>query len=45
MDAILKLHEQIKQEKLGPQLTKEQKKREAAALVAPSTATMKGLLR
>jgi NADH-quinone oxidoreductase subunit B len=45
MDAILKLHEQIKQEKLGPQFTKEQKKREAAALVAPSTATMKGLLR
>jgi len=45
MDAILKLHEQIKQEKLGPQFTKEQRERAAAALVAPSTATMKGLLR
>ena len=45
MDAILKLHEQIKQEKLGPQFTKEQQEREAAALVAPSTAEMRGLLR
>ena len=45
MDAILKLHEQIKNEKLGSQFVKQQQEREAAALTAIPTSQMKGLLR
>ena len=45
MDAILKLHEQIKNEKLGSQFVKQQQEREELALTAIPTSQMKGLLR
>jgi NADH-quinone oxidoreductase subunit B len=45
MDAILKLHEQIKNEKLGAQRVELQRELEASALTAVPTSEMKGLLR
>jgi NADH-quinone oxidoreductase subunit B len=45
MDAILKLHEQIKNEKLGSQFVKQQHELEATALTARPTSEMRGLLR
>jgi NADH-quinone oxidoreductase subunit B len=45
MDAILKLHDQIKHEKLGPQRRAWQREVEAAALTAIPAGDMKGLLR
>jgi NADH-quinone oxidoreductase subunit B len=45
MDAILKLHEQIKNEKLGAQRVQWQRELEASALTAVPTSEMKGLLR
>jgi NADH-quinone oxidoreductase subunit B len=45
MDAILKLHEQIKDEKLGAQRVELQRELEASALTAVPTSEMKGLLR
>jgi NADH-quinone oxidoreductase subunit B len=45
MDAILKLHDQIKGEKLGVQRVEQARQLEAAALVAVPTSEMKGLLR
>jgi NADH-quinone oxidoreductase subunit B len=44
MDAILKLHEQIKDEKLGAQRVQWQRELEASALTAVPTSEMKGLL-
>jgi NADH-quinone oxidoreductase subunit B len=44
MDAILKLHEQIGNEKLGPNREKIIKEVEAAALAAKPTHQLKGLL-
>ncbi len=45
MDAILKLHDQIKNDKLGVQRNEHQRELEAAALTAVPTSEMKGLLR
>ena len=45
IDAILKLHDEIQDTKLGPNRKAEIAELEAAALVAPSTGEMKGLLR
>ncbi|PSK96358.1 NADH dehydrogenase subunit B [Haloactinopolyspora alba] len=45
MDAILKLHEQIQNEKLGPHRENAEAEAEQAALEAPATHEMKGLLR
>jgi NADH-quinone oxidoreductase subunit B len=45
MDAILKLHEHIKNEKLGAQRVEWQRELEASALTAVPTSDMKGLLR
>jgi NADH-quinone oxidoreductase subunit B len=45
MDAILKLHEQIKGEKLGAQRVDFQRELEASRLAAVPTSEMKGLLR
>jgi NADH-quinone oxidoreductase subunit B len=45
MDAILKLHEQIKSEKLGAQRRVEMQEREAHALTAIPAGDMRGLLR
>src|SRR5436190_9255746 len=45
MDAILKLHEQIKNEKLGAQRVEFQRELEASRLAAIPTSDMKGLLR
>ena len=45
MDAILKLHQQIQDTKLGAQRRAEVTELEAAALVAPATIEMKGLMR
>ena len=45
MDAILKLHEQIKDEKLGSQKSQWQRELVASALQAIPTSDMKGLLR
>jgi len=45
LDAILKLHEQIKNEKLGAQRVEWQRELEASALTAVPTSDMKGLLR
>ena len=45
MDAILKLHEQIKNEKLGAQRVAWQRELEAASLQAVPTSDMRGLLR
>jgi len=45
MDAILKLHEQIKNEKLGAQRRVEMREREAQALTAIPAGDMRGLLR
>ena len=45
MDAILKLHEQIKHEKLGSQRDAAQRELEAAALSAIPAGEMRGLLR
>ncbi|MCX6452035.1 MAG: NADH-quinone oxidoreductase subunit B, partial [Actinobacteria bacterium] len=44
MDAILKLHEQIGNEKLGPHRANVIREVEAAALAAVPTISMKGLL-
>jgi NADH-quinone oxidoreductase subunit B len=45
IDAILKLHDEIQDMKLGPNRRAQILELEAAALIAPSTADMKGLLR
>jgi NADH-quinone oxidoreductase subunit B len=45
LDAILKLHDQIRGEKLGAQRVEHQREVEAAALAALPTSQMKGLLR
>ena len=45
IDAILKLHDQISDTKLGPNRKREVAELELAALEAPSTLEMKGLLR
>jgi NADH-quinone oxidoreductase subunit B len=45
MDAILKLHENIYDEKLGPNRERIIKEVEAAALAAKPTIELKGLLR
>ena len=45
MDAILKIHDQIQHEKLGSQRRKQVAELELAALAAPPTSAMKGLLR
>ncbi|CAN5567007.1 MAG: NADH-quinone oxidoreductase subunit B [Nocardioidaceae bacterium] len=45
IDAILKLHDNIKAEKLGPQLRADNEQREQLALSAKPTAQMRGLLR
>ena len=45
MDAILKLHDQILHTKLGAHRRAEIEELEAAALAAPSTSEMRGLLR
>jgi NADH-quinone oxidoreductase subunit B len=45
MDAILKLHEQIKNEKLGAQRREEMREREVQALTAIPAGDMRGLLR
>jgi NADH-quinone oxidoreductase subunit B len=45
MDAILKLHEQIKAAPLGVNRERIARESEAAALTAKPTAQMKGLLR
>jgi NADH-quinone oxidoreductase subunit B len=45
MDAILKLHEQIQNTKLGAHAKAERLENEAAALAALPTSEMKGLLR
>ena len=45
MDAILKLHENIYEEKLGPNRERIIKEVEAAALAAKPTIELKGLLR
>ena len=45
MDAILKLHEQVMDSKLGANRAPEITELEAAALTAPPTIEMRGLLR
>ncbi len=45
IDAILKLHDQIQDTKLGANAVAEQDRLEAQALIAPSTLEMRGLLR
>jgi len=45
MDAILKIHDQIQDDKLGVQRRREIAELERAALVATPTSQMKGLLR
>ena len=45
IDAILKLHEQVQQTKLGVRRQNEITELEEAALVAEPTSAMKGLLR
>jgi NADH-quinone oxidoreductase subunit B len=45
LDAILKLHEQIKDEKLGAQRLEWQRELEASSLQAVPTSDMRGLLR
>src|SRR6478735_3807779 len=45
MDAIIKLHQQIQDTKLGSNREREVAELETAALAAPPTSTMKGLLR
>jgi NADH-quinone oxidoreductase subunit B len=45
MDAILKLHEQVMDSKLGANRTRQIAELEAEALVAPPTIEMRGLLR
>jgi NADH-quinone oxidoreductase subunit B len=45
MDAILKLHQQIQDSKLGPDRRREVQELEQAALVAAPTRDLKGLLR
>ncbi len=45
LDAILKLHEQIKDTKLGPHRAEAEAEAEAAALAATPTSEMRGLLR
>ena len=44
-DAILKLHDKIQDTKLGAQRREEVAQLEAAALIAPTTLEMKGLMR
>ena len=44
-DAILKLHDKIQDTKLGSQRREEVRELEAAALIAPTTLEMKGLMR
>jgi len=45
IDALLKIHEQIQDTKLGTNRVREVRQLEAAALEAPSTLELKGLLR
>ena len=45
IDAILKLHDEIQDMKLGSNRRAQMRELEAEALVAPSTSDMKGLLR
>jgi NADH-quinone oxidoreductase subunit B len=45
IDAILKLHDQVKAGKLGSNRRTEIEERETAALTAPPTSEMRGLLR
>ena len=45
MDAILKLHEQVMDSKLGSNRARQIAELEAAALTAPPTIEMRGLLR
>jgi NADH-quinone oxidoreductase subunit B len=45
MDAILKIHDQIQDTKLGANREAEVRELEAAALVATPTSELKGLLR
>jgi NADH-quinone oxidoreductase subunit B len=45
MDAILKIHDQIQDTRLGPNRAAEIRELEAAALTAVPTSAMKGLLR
>jgi len=45
IDAILKIHDQIQDTKLGSDALREQDARELAALTAAPTLEMKGLLR
>ncbi|CAN5811490.1 NADH-quinone oxidoreductase subunit B [soil metagenome] len=45
IDAVLKLHDNIKAEKLGPQRRVDNEQREELALAAAPTAQMRGLLR
>jgi NADH-quinone oxidoreductase subunit B len=45
IDAILKLHDQIQDTKLGVNAVAEQDRLEAEALITPSTLEMRGLLR
>jgi NADH-quinone oxidoreductase subunit B len=45
MDAILKLHDKIQNEKLGVHRLREEERLEAEALTAIPTSQMKGLLR
>jgi NADH-quinone oxidoreductase subunit B len=45
MDAILKLHDKIQHEKLGPHRVKFEEEQEREALTSLTTAEMRGLLR
>jgi NADH-quinone oxidoreductase subunit B len=45
IDAILKLHKQVQSTKLGVNRTAQIEEQETAALSAPPTSSMKGLLR
>jgi NADH-quinone oxidoreductase subunit B len=45
IDAILKLHDEIQDMKLGSNRREQIRELEAAALIAPSTSDMKGLMR
>jgi NADH-quinone oxidoreductase subunit B len=45
IDAILKLHDQVKHKPLGPHARKAVETRETAALTATPTSEMKGLMR
>jgi NADH-quinone oxidoreductase subunit B len=45
IDAILKLHDQVKHKPLGPNARKAEEERETAALAAVPTSELKGLMR